>query len=86
MTTQGYITPEEIEEGAKGFDTLDFFAYYAYGYAPVLAEQIRTLNAWYSGTTAEFETPSGQFANAMGNIETLGDYGDFQEYYVRSIY
>ena len=75
MTTQGgfsYITPEEIKEGTKGFDTFDLFAYYAYGYAPVLAEQIRTLNAWYSGTTAEFETPSGQFANAMGNIETLG--------------
>ena len=35
MTTQGFITAEEIEEGKKGFDPLDFFAYHAYGYAPV---------------------------------------------------
>ena len=71
MTTQGFITAEEIKEGKKGFDVFSVVSILA-SYAPELAEKIRTLNAWYSGTTAEFDTESGQFAGVTGNIETLG--------------
>ena len=41
MTTQGFITAEEIKEGKKGFDVFSVVSILA-SYAPELAEKIRT--------------------------------------------